>query len=453
MPVILVGLNHRTAPIELREQLSLAGCKLDAALDELSGRLPVGGSGVSGALHEGVILSTCNRLEIYATANDAAAGWAAIEAFLTGLHGVSPGALAPHLYRKAGEEAVLHLMHVAAGLDSMVLGEPQILGQVTSALEAARRAGASGPALSTLFAHAAHAGKRARTETDISRYTMSVSHAAALLLERKIGSLAEANVLLVGAGEMAEVAARALEGRGAAHVRCINRTYSSAEALARRLGGRAMNWYYLPEALAWADGVLAATGAPHTVIDAGDVGSALPVRDGRPLTLVDIAVPRDVEEAVGNMPGVSLYDIDDLQSAVDDNLAQRQAAIPDVDAICAEEVACYMDWLRSRGAVPTITDLRQKANEVAEAEVERALNRLDGLSEREQDVIGMMAHRIVNKLLHEPTVRLREHAANGNGLDYAHTVRDLFALEETHHNPGHADDRPETKPEESPTRD
>jgi glutamyl-tRNA reductase len=453
MPVIVVGLNHQTAPIELREQLALAGCKLDAALEELNGRLPLNGNGASSALREGVILSTCNRLEIYATSNDAAAGWAAVETFLTDLHGISRDVLAPHLYRKAGEEAALHLMHVAAGLDSMVLGEPQILGQVTSAFEHARAAGATGATLSHLFAHAAHAGKRARTDTDISRYTMSVSHAAALLLERKIGSLAEANVLLVGAGEMAEMAARALEGQDAAHVTCINRTYSSAEALARRLGGRAMNWYFLPEALAWADGVLAATGAPHTVIDAGDVGSALPLRDGRPLTLVDIAVPRDIEEAVGELPGVSLYDIDDLQATVDDNLAQRRAAIPDVEAICAGEAACFMDWFRSRGAVPTIVDLRQKAAELAEAEIERALNRLDDLSERDEQVISTMAHRIVNKLLHEPTVRLREHAANGNGVDYASTVRDLFALEETHPDPGPADGQPEPQSEVLPIRD
>jgi glutamyl-tRNA reductase len=282
---------------------------------------------------------------------------------------------------------------------------------------------------------------------------MSVSHAAALLLEERIGSLTEAKVLLVGAGEMAEMAARALEGRGAAHVRCINRTYASAEALAHRLGGQAVNWYYLHDALAWADGVLTATAAPHTVIGTSEVEPALAKRDGRPLTMIDIAVPRDIDDAVGGLAGIDLYDIDDLQTTVDENLAQREAAIPAVEAICTDEVACFMEWVRSRGAVPTIVDLRQKAVEVAEAELERALNRLDGLSEHEQEVISTMAHRIVNKLLHEPTVRLREHAANGNGVAYAHTVRDLFALEEAHHDPDPADGRPVPQSEELATRD
>lgn len=428
MTIILVGLNHRTTPVELREQLSLAGCGLTMALEELDQAIRL--KGRHEQLREAVILSTCNRLEVYAVADGEKAGQAAIEDFLSQLQGIPLAELQPHLYFMTDHDAVAHLMRVASGLDSMILGEPQILGQVSQAIGDARQAGVSGPLLSHLFAQATHAGKRARAETDISRHTTSVSHAAALLAQEKVGDLAEKQIVLIGAGEMAEVAAQALQARGAGEIVCINRTFSRAEALAGKIGGRSVNWYHLPEALAQADVVITATGAPHTIIYASDVEKVILQREERPLLFVDIAVPRDVEEEVDRLPGVIRYDIDDLQLTLDENLAQRQAAIPAVEAIVREEVDAFVEWARSRQVAPVITDLRRRAAEIASAEVDVALRRLDGLNAHEHEIINRLAHRIVNKLLHEPTMILKAQAADGNGYAYAHAVRELFALGE-----------------------
>ncbi|MCC7448528.1 MAG: glutamyl-tRNA reductase [Anaerolineae bacterium] len=427
MSIVLVGLNHRTAPVELREQLSLTGCALQMALEEL--HIANQPESQSAVVQEAVIVSTCNRLEIYAVVGgDANRGWATIERFLTNLQGIAPEALHPHLYFMDEHTAVEHLMRVAAGLDSMILGEPQILGQVTQAFGDAKLAGATGPVLSHLFAQAIHAGKRARTETAISRHTTSASHAAALLAQQKIGDLRTARVLVVGAGEMAELAVHALQFHGAVDITCINRTYSRAEELAQRIGGQAMNWYHLDAALIQSDVVITATGAPHIVIYADYVARILPKREGRPLVFVDIAVPRDVEESVGELTGVQCYDIDDLELAVDTNVAQRQAAIPQVERIMEQEAVNFREWLNSRRVVPVITDLRRKADDIAAAEVAQMLHRLKGLDEREQDMLYQLAHRIVNKLLHEPTIRLKAYAAGGNGYGYAHAMRELFAL-------------------------
>lgn len=438
MSILLVGLNHQTAPVELRERLSLAGCGLTFALEELpvhpnifNGDPALGLHHLPPMLQEGVIISTCNRLEIYAVADEIAGGRAAIEGFLSRLQGISPGTLKPHLYFKHDGDAVLHLMRVAAGLDSMILGEPQILGQVSQAYASARTASTVGPILAQLFTQAVHGGKRARTETSISRHTTSVSHAAALLVQERIGDLTQARVLTIGTGEMAEVVTQALQMRGAEHISFINRTYSHAQSLADRFGGQALAWHDLTVALQEADVVISATGAPHTVLHVDEVSPILTGRGQRPLVLVDIAVPRDIEEAVGSLPGVHLFDIDDLQSVLDENMAQRESAVPEVEAIVEQEAATYAEWISSRQVTPLIADLHAWANEVAGAEVERALNRLDDVTHREQEVIELLAHRLVNKLLHEPTVQLRQHAASGDGYTYACVTRELFGLDQS----------------------
>lgn len=418
MPIHLIGFSHHTAPVALREQLSLSGCALDMALDKL---------GAAGdEIHESVILSTCNRLEIYAVTGDG--GFSAIEGFLSNLYGVSIEQLRPYLYRLEGRAVVEHLMRVASGLDSMVLGESQILGQVAEAYARAQGAGAVGQVLSQLFARAVHAGKRARSETTISRHPTSVSHAAVHLARDVFGDLSRARVLIVGAGEMAELAASALYDEGARRIVCINRTYAHAERLTRRFGGRALGWTHLADALVEADLIVAATGAPHTVIYHNDVAQALSRRDGRPLIILDLAVPRDVEAEAGTLPGVLLYDIDRLQNAVGANRAQREAAIPQVEAIIQQETDDFVCWLRGRQVVPVLVELRRKAQEIAAAEVERALRRLDDPDPRVEQIMGLLAHRIVSKLLHEPTVRLKLEAANGNGILYADALRELFAL-------------------------
>lgn len=435
MPIILVGLNHRTAPVALREQLSLNDCSLQMALEDLRlvHNMPVNQNGQSlpGArITQGVILSTCNRLEVYAvTPGEPREGWQIIEDFLCALQGISPEKLRPHLYFMSGFDAINHIMRVAAGLDSMILGESQILGQVSQALLEAQAAGTTGAVLSQLFERAAHSGKRARTETAISRHSTSTSHAASRLIGEMTGGLNDAHVLIVGAGEMAEVAARALSDRGVGKLSFINRTYSRAESVARKVPGQALNWSELHAILVSVNAVLTATGAPHVVIHKSDVQQALEERAGKPLIVVDIAVPRDVEMGVGELTGVRLFDIDDLKSVVDDNIASRQAAIPQVEAIVQEEADRFQEWLRERGVVPVLVALRQKAKGIAQEEMKRNSEEFERLDPEGQERISRMVNRIVNKLLHEPTVRLKAAAANGNGVEYADALRDLFALE------------------------
>jgi len=289
--------------------------------------------------------------------------------------------------------------------------------------------------LSQLFVRAVHTGKRARSETAISRHTTSVSHAAARLARDTFGDLGQARVLIVGAGEMAELAAAAMVHEGARRLTCINRTYARAERLASQFDGRALNWGHLADALAEADVIVTATGAPHTVIYRDDVAQVLPRRNGKPLVIVDVAVPRDVEPEVGDLPGVIRYDIDHLQSAVDTNLAQREAAVPQVEAIVRQETEDFFCWLRGRQVVPVLVELRRKAETVAQSELDLMLRRLDNPDPRTAQMMSLLVHRIVGKLLHEPTVRLKTEAANGNGVVYADALRELFALDAQGHSP------------------
>jgi glutamyl-tRNA reductase len=361
--------------------------------------------------------------------DDPAAGWEDIESFLAGLQGIPLDQLRPHLYFKAGAEVCTHLMRVAAGLDSMILGEPQILGQVSTAHAEAQAAGASGPLLSHLFERAVHAGKRARSETEIGRHTTSISHAAAQLVKDKLGDLEEAQALIVGAGEMAEVAVQALQRHGLEQVSFINRTFARAEGMARQFNGEALNWYHLLPALSAADVVITATGAPHVVIRHDQVREALAGRNARPLLFVDIAMPRDVEEEVGHLAGVSRYDIDHLQCTVDRNLAQRQAAVPDVEQIIDFEARVFEEWFLGRQVLPVLVELRRKVRTIAEEEFERHMSRLEEMDPDCRQAVSLMVRRIVNKMLHEPTVRLKASAAEGDGFFYAQTVRELFDLD------------------------
>ncbi len=432
MSIVLVGLNHRTAPVSLREQFSLEKCGIRMALEDIGViRDRDQGENASAAqLKEAVILSTCNRLEVYAiVAGGPSSGQDIIEAYLADLQGVAPQELRPHLYSRHEEAVASHLMRVAAGLDSMILGEPQILGQVSGAQADAQRTGTIGPVLNQLFDRAVRAGKRARSETEIGRHSTSVSHTAVRLISDELGDLSQINALVVGAGEMAEAAARALMSEGVQQLNFINRTYSRAESMARDYSGHALNWYHLPAALALADVVVSVTGAPHVVIHESDVMPVLAERAGRPLYFVDIAVPRDVEDSVGDLPDVHLFDIDQLQIVVDANLSQRQAAVPDVEAIAAQETTRFDEWLQSRQVLPVLVELRQNVRNIADRELQRHERRLDEMPIDDREMITQMVHRIVNKFLHEPTIRLKASAAEGNGVEYAHTLRDLFALD------------------------
>lgn len=431
MTIVVVGLNFRTAPVEIREKLTLSGCALQRALEDLrlfTSPRPNNGEHPAPTLDEAVILSTCNRSEVYVTTQDPDNGIALVEQFLFGLQNSSITELNGHLYNYVGDDAVQHLMRVACGLDAMILGETQILGQVTQAYEDAHKAGTTGPILSHLFALVTHAGKRARTETEISRYTTSVSHAAALLMLEKLNQPRTARVVVIGAGEMAGLAAQALKRFDFDDIAFMNRTYTRAEAMANDYGGKPFAWHQFEEAMVWADAVICATGAPHIVVHRHVIEAVLQQRENRPFVIMDIAVPRNVEDTIRELSGVQVYDIDDLQSVVDTNVELRKAAIPQVETIIQEEIVRFAEWYHGREVTPVIKNLREWGQSIADDELEQALNRLSDADERTRQIVSRMAHRLVNRLLHEPTSRLRIQASEGNGYGYAHAVRELFAL-------------------------
>ncbi len=430
MSLVLVGLNQRTAPVALRERLSRAlepsGCGTDTT-PELP---PSWGSG----FREFACLSTCNRLEVYAVSHGTHGNARElIVGRLAELGDVALDELEPHIYQKEDADAVDHLIRVACGLDSQMLGETQILGQVSQAFASARSNGTSGPLLTYVFTRASHAGKRARSETEISRGGTSISQAAVTLLEKEFGELSSRSVLVVGAGDTVELAVQALHKRGASKVCCVNRTLSSAQALALRFGCQARPWGELAGALASADAVITATGSPHPVIYVDDVAPILEQRQGVPLVFVDIAVPRDVAFEVGSLPGVLLHDIDQLEAARDRNLSRRFAAVPDVEQIVARETQRVMEWLHGREATDLLAELREHARAVADAELGAALRKLDGLDEDAEEVITRMANRIVSKLLHQPTKQLKARAPREDFEVYCDAVVDLFGLEHEHH--------------------
>ena len=443
--IVCLGLSHHTAPIALRERLNYPLAELNAAL----------AANRAAGLDELVILSTCNRLELYAAVSpaDVAAGlvppersilqadaptegapttadpvFASLLAFVSATRGLPAAELSGKFYRLTGHDAVDHLGRVAAGLDSMVLGEPQILGQAAEALALAAAQGAAGPVLSALFRAAVHAGKRARAETGISRNPATISSVAVRLAERAAGSLAERQVLVVGAGQMAALAVQALRGRGATRIRIANRTLARAAGLAERWGAQPLALDDLGAALAWADVAVAATGAPGFVITPEAAGPALAARPERPMVLIDIAVPRDVDPAVRQLPNVRYYDIDDLEAYLNGARTERQQAVPQVEAILTEEMGHFGDWLSTRAVAPVIADLRAKADAIRRAEVDKTLRHMPHLTPAEREHIERLSEALVNKLLHEPTLRLKAEAGNGHAADYAAAVRELFAL-------------------------
>jgi glutamyl-tRNA reductase len=428
MQILCLGLSHRTAPVELRERLDFPAPALKPAL----ARFGCGRDSHPNSITEFAILPTCNRLELYALApNDTDHQrdlFAALIDFLVETRGVPAVEFEPHLYRHAGSEAVEHLCRVASGLDSMILGEPQILGQVAEAYQNAYRAGAVGPVLSALFRTAIRAGKRARTETAISRNPASISSVAVRLAEQVVGELAGRQVLVVGAGEMGELAVEALRARGVRQIAVVNRTRQRAVELAERWGGEALSFEHLTKAIQGADIVIASTGAPHTIINPAIVRDAVMNRMERPLVLIDIAVPRDVHPDVCEIPNVHLFDIDHLHSRLEGAIAERQNEIPRVEAIAAEEVTAFESWLRSVDILPVITALRAKAESIRQRELARTLRRLPDLDPRVREHIEHLSESLINKLLHEPTLRLRAEAGNGQATEYAQTVRHLFGL-------------------------
>ncbi len=416
MSIAVIGLSFHTAPVAWREQFTADDRDLDARL----------------SLHasdgEIAILATCNRFEVY-TADRADQPDAALRrarAFLAA-SGQYENARA-FCYELTDAQAVEHLCLVAAGLDSMVLGEAQILGQVGDALQRALRCGASGRLLSSLFRHAIVAGRRVRTETALGQGAASISHAAVLKARGWLGDLRGKQILLVGAGKMAELAARALANHAVGGVRVLNRNPERAARVAQELGGVAGGWNELDDALAWADVVISSTGAPHTLIHAATVASIMRGRPDRPLALVDVAVPRDIDPQVAHVPQVYLADIDDLHLVAGEGLRDRAQSIPAARHIIAAETATYLRWLGSLDVTPTIAELRDQAERVRTAELQRALRHLGNLSPREQRAVETLSVALVNKLLHTPIIELKRHAGDARFVEMA---RDLFALEDS----------------------
>lgn len=414
--IVVVGLNHETAPVAVREAMAFPKDDLAAALARVRAEAGLG---------EAMILSTCNRVEIYGRSEKAVAR--EVAGFLARYHGRAPEEIEKHLYCLEGDAAVRHAFRVAASLDSMVLGESQILGQVKDAYDAAERAGSLGAVLNGLRVRSIGAAKRARSETAIGRNAVSLSHVAVELATKIFGELRGRSVLLVGAGKMSELAARQMVKRGARASVLGGRTFEKAEQLAQSLGGRAAPFESLRAELARADVVISGTGAPGIVVMREDVEAAQAARHGRPLFLIDIAVPRDIAEEAAHVPGVFLYDIDDLHHVAIANLRERKKESAAAEAIVEQEVRDFLDWRRSLEVVPLVVELRRRADEIRKHEIEKARARLGPLTPDQEKALEAATSAIVNKLLHAPTVRLKELAGNGHA-EHVGLVRRLFDL-------------------------
>jgi len=417
--VVVVGLNHRTVPLDILERMSVPAGSLSKALDSVSGREHVA---------EAVVLSTCHRTEVYAFAERYHGAVQDIRNFFGELAFMPPEDFSDRLYTYHDESAIAHLFVVACGLDSVVLGESEILAQVKTAWERAREEGHAGPSLSALFRHALEVGKRARSETAIGRHVTSLSQAAVAMAAQRLGGLDGARILLLGAGDMGESMAVALAGAGASEVLVANRTWDRAVALASRVGGRAVELGGLLDALGEVDVLLTSTGAPAVVVDRNELMPVIEGRHGRPLLIVDIAMPRDIDPEVGDLPGVTLLDLDDLRSFAEAGRDRRRKEVTRVRAIVAQEVARFLDRDSARAVVPAIAALRDRAELIRGDELARFRRRLEGLDARQREAVEALTKGLVNKLLHEPTVRLKDAAGSTRGERLAAALRDLFGL-------------------------
>jgi glutamyl-tRNA reductase len=417
--VVVIGLNHRTVPLELLERMTVSDDRLDKCLHDLASRPNIS---------EVVLLSTCNRTEVYVQAERFHGAWQDVRDFLSELAHLAPEDFSHHLYSHYDEGAVQHLFSVAAGLDSAVLGESEILGQVRAAWEKAQQAGTARSAMNMLFRQALQVGKRARTETSIGRHITSVSQAAVAMASDHLGSLSGVRVLVLGAGGMGEGMAVALAGAGVAEVRVANRTPERAAALAARVNGTPISLSEVSAGLIEADVLLSSTASESVVITTDDIEAVMAARPDRQLLVVDVAVPRDVDAGVGLVPNVTLLDLDDLQGFAARGISGRRAEVVAVEAIVSQEVARYSDEITARTAAPLVSSLWQRAESVRQAELERHGSRIDALSDSERNVIDSITKGIIAKLLHEPTMRLKDAAGTPRAERLGESLRDLFDL-------------------------
>jgi glutamyl-tRNA reductase len=419
--LVVVGLNYRTAAVDLLERMTVPPAGLAKALEDLVGREH---------LAEVVLLSTCNRTEVYVRTTRFHDGIDDVRHFLADCSGLDPDDLAEQLYTYHDEAAVAHLFGVASGLDSMIIGESEILGQVREAWQIAEREATTGQLLSRTFRHAVEVGKRARTETGIGRHAVSVSSAAVRVAAEQLGSLEGRRVLLLGAGEVGEGMALALSGAGVDEIVVANRSRARGQQLATRVGGRSVPLDDVLDVLVSSDVLLASTGATGTLVERGDMEEVMRRRDGRALLVVDIAVPRDVDPGVGQVFGVKLLDIDDLKAVGEESLGQRRAEVGKVRVIISDEMDRFRVERFAREAAPLVTALRDHFEDLRTAEIDRVAGRLTELDPAAREIVEQVTRGFVNKLLHEPTVRLKDASGSAVGELYADALAALFALDE-----------------------
>jgi len=420
MHIQCLGINHHTASVYLREKLAFTENDICVALTGAKG------ASARGAFLELLILSTCNRTELYSASDQISLS--ALEAFLADARGVSSAQFRSNTYHYTDENAVHHLMEVAAGLDSLVLGEHQILGQVTKALELAHSVGSSGQVLTRLFQQAVHAGRRARAETKIARNPVSVSSLAVSLAEKTVVDFSKAQIVVLGAGETAELVVESLRKRGGDKITVVNRTLERAQTLAKRWQAATIPFEDMERAIAIADVLVSSTGAPHFLITPEMVKRGMAGRASRPLVMIDIAVPRDVDPGCNQVANVLVYDMDSLQKQLERSRSRRQAEVTHVRAILNEELSVFMAYFNSLEMLPLIAGLRRQAEHIRQTELERTLRRMPGLSEAERARIDALSQALIKKILDTPTQYLKEQANQPAAMEYAAMARNLFGL-------------------------
>ncbi|WP_438444359.1 glutamyl-tRNA reductase [Gorillibacterium sp. sgz5001074] len=422
MHILAVGLNHRTAPVEIREKFTFSSDRLPEALAFLKDTKSV---------LECVIVGTCNRTEVYAVLDRKYKNGHFVKGFLEHWFGIGRDQFEPYLYVHEERKAVEHLFRVTSGLDSMVLGETQILGQIRDAFLLAQSRGATGTLFNNLFKMAVTLAKRAHSETGIGENPVSVSYAAVELGKRIFGSFRDKSVLLIGAGKMSELTAKHLHAGGASRIMVVNRTHGRAIEMAEKFRGTAYPFERLSEALAEADIVISSTGSQELVLTRDQVRLALQGRKGgRPLFMVDIAVPRDLDPGIGELSNVFLYDIDDLESIVEANLAERRHVAEEIEGLIQEEIQVFEQWLKTLGVTPVIRALQEKSNRIYEETMDSMMKKLPDLDERQQKVIRKLAKSIVNQMMRDPILRVKDLAGGKHGDQALSMFTELFALEE-----------------------
>jgi glutamyl-tRNA reductase len=420
MHIIVVGLSHKTAPVEIREKLAVPESRMGEALARLCSYQGV---------REGVLLSTCNRVEVYAVVDEIESGYGRIQDFLADAHlSLSSEQLTPHLYWHEGDRAISHLFRVASSLDSMIVGESQILGQIKDAFEVALTHKSTGIILNKVVKKAISVAKRVRTETKISEMAVSVSYAAVELAKKIFSDLSEKTVLLVGAGEMAKLAAKHFIASGVRHVRVTTRSPQHALELANRFNGTPVPFEEFREDMASADIVLVSTGAAHYLVSEDDVQRSVKQRMNRPMFLIDISVPRNIDPAVRHVDNAFLFDIDDLKTRVEQNRGARLNEAEKAERMVVDEVGIVRQWLQSLEVTPTIVALRARVEDIKQAELDKTLGRLSNLSTPDRELVEAMAASIVNKLIHNTMVTLKAEVNSSEGSAFIEAARRFFNL-------------------------